>query len=83
MLSKSRFVPTWSMDSVKLQSKSQQVVLWISTTISKVTGTGKRPGVAGTILEDKNKVGRLMLPSFKNFYKSTAIKTVWHWQIDK
>ena len=42
----------------------------------------KVPWMAEVILT-KNKLGGLILPYFKTYYKGTAMKTVWYWHEDR
>ena len=41
------------------------------------------PTIAKTILKKKKKIAELTLSSFKTYYKSTVIKTMWFWHKDQ
>jgi hypothetical protein len=42
-----------------------------------LTWKGKRPRITNTVLK-KKKAGEQTLSDFKTYYKTTAVKAVWH-----
>lgn len=44
----------------------------INKLVVKFIWRGKRPKILNTILKEKNKVGGLVLPNFKTYYKATV-----------
>lgn len=50
--------------------------------ILEFTWNCKGPWIAKIIFKKNNKVGGLILPDLKSFYKAIVTKTVWYWHKD-
>lgn len=74
-----KFSPILPIDSLQLQSKSQQAFKNIyQQLILTPTQKGKGTRIVKTTLK-KNNIGELILPKFKTYCVTTVVKKVWNW----
>lgn len=74
MMSRYRLFSNYRFNIIKIKIPENYFVK-INKLILKFIWRGKSPRIANTVFK-KNKVGELMLPDFKIYYKSIVIKRV-------